>query len=306
MRKIGLISILMLLFLPGMAQQEPMYSMYMFNGLAINPAYAGSREQASFTMLHRAQWVGIDQAPSTSSFSMHAPTADLHHGWGVSVIDDRAGFTNDFYANFTYAYRIHVSEHARLALGLQGGFDYYRVRLSDIAVWDNNDPAFLQGDFRKVLPTAGTGIYFNSRYFYAGASVPNFIPSRIFDPYYESLEGRRRTHYFVTSGIVLPIGRGVKFKPSMLLRYTNATPISLDLNASFLFKDIIWLGASLRNTKDLGLMMEVNPTPSLRFGYLYEYKGSNSVVAVSTSTHEFMLGFDLSFRKNKMISPRLF
>ena len=55
--------ILAIVFLSSMiavrAQQDPAYSMYVFNGLFINPAYAGSHEVVSLMGIYRQQWVGL-------------------------------------------------------------------------------------------------------------------------------------------------------------------------------------------------------------------------------------------------------
>lgn len=305
MRRLLTILPLILLFTGVFAQQDPMYSMYMFNGHVLNPAYSGSRDQASFTLLNRMQWVGIEGGPRTQSFSMHAPTPDLHHGWGVTLVNDEAGFTQNFVANFTYAYRIHIRDHIRLAFGLQGGMDYYRAKLSEVATWDPNDPAFLQGDFRRVMPNAGTGVYFNTRKFYIGASIPNFIPSRIYDPYYESLLGKRTNHYFLTSGVVIPIKKIIQFKPSVLLKYSSGAGMHIDYNASFLIKDLLWLGVSYRPQQDWVYMVEVNVSPMIRIGYAMD-RATSTLSGFSGMSHELMLGFDLGVRKNQMVSPRLF
>ncbi len=44
------------------AQQRPITGTYMFNGLLINPAYAGSLNLFSATFVNREQWVNIDNA----------------------------------------------------------------------------------------------------------------------------------------------------------------------------------------------------------------------------------------------------
>ncbi|MFC0181043.1 type IX secretion system membrane protein PorP/SprF [Pseudarcicella hirudinis] len=55
------------------AQQEALYSQYMFNMMAVNPAYAGSRDVLSMTGLFRQQWVGVEGAPTTQSFTIDMP-----------------------------------------------------------------------------------------------------------------------------------------------------------------------------------------------------------------------------------------
>jgi type IX secretion system PorP/SprF family membrane protein len=75
LKKMKWLLLVSILFASGnaLAQQQPMYSQYMFNMLNINPAYAGSRGVSTMTALYRNQWVGIPGAPRTSSFSFDMP-----------------------------------------------------------------------------------------------------------------------------------------------------------------------------------------------------------------------------------------
>ena len=68
-----IITLLISLSIGSYAQQDAIYSQYMFNPFAINPAYAGSRNSISAVLLHRSQWVGIDGAPRTQTLAIHAP-----------------------------------------------------------------------------------------------------------------------------------------------------------------------------------------------------------------------------------------
>ncbi|MCK4699069.1 MAG: type IX secretion system membrane protein PorP/SprF, partial [Bacteroidales bacterium] len=72
-------------------QLQPLSNQYIFNGLAINPAYSGSREALSMTMLYRNQWVGLEGAPKTMSFSLHAPLRKEKIGLGLLIINDKIG-----------------------------------------------------------------------------------------------------------------------------------------------------------------------------------------------------------------------
>ena len=69
MKKITYIIILIGLCSAAKAQQDPQYSMYMFNGLVLNPAYAGSWDHAGMTAIGRKQWAGLNGSPTTGSFS---------------------------------------------------------------------------------------------------------------------------------------------------------------------------------------------------------------------------------------------
>src|ERR1700743_695202 len=54
----------------AMSQQTIQFSQYMFNGLALNPAYAGYREDLTLNLTDRIQWGGINDAPQTSSVAV--------------------------------------------------------------------------------------------------------------------------------------------------------------------------------------------------------------------------------------------
>lgn len=165
------------------AQQDAMFTQYMFNGLVLNPAYAGSREVLSATALYRNQWVGIDGAPKTVTFSMHAPVRNEKIGLGIIFCNDRLGITNTNNIGLNYAYRITFKNKARLSLGLQASVLQYRADFASIAHSFSPsvfDPAFSQV-INRWLPNFGTGIYYYTNKFYVGASVPNILLNRLND-----------------------------------------------------------------------------------------------------------------------------
>ena len=80
--------------LTSSAQQDPMYTQYMFNTQTINPAYAGTWESVGFMVLGRHQWTGFDGAPETYTFSMQAPLKNERVALGANIISDKIGFVN--------------------------------------------------------------------------------------------------------------------------------------------------------------------------------------------------------------------
>jgi type IX secretion system PorP/SprF family membrane protein len=298
-------ALLLLTCLTAAGQQDPMYSMYMFNRLAINPAYAGSRAQLSATLLGRRQWMGFQGAPHTESFSLHAPTADQRHGFGLLAVNDRAGYTNNTAVTGSYAYRVPVGL-GHLAMGMQLGLNSYWVRQSKVGTWDAGDPSFgAGGDFSKVVMVAGPGIYYNNEKWFAGASIPDIIPHKLYDQYYEPLIAKRSLHYFVMGGCILDFSRVVSFKPSFMLKAVQGAPMSLDLNASFLLNEQIWVGGTWRPNNSFALVTEFYLRPNLRLGYAYDVP-TTALRNYSTGSHELMLGMDFGFAKEKIVSPKLF
>ena len=294
------------------AQQDPMYSQYMFNQQVLNPAYVGSWGYMTSTMLYRKQWSGMNGAPQTGSFSFHTPSQNDRHGFGMSFVNDRIGVAQTNGLSAAYAFRIHLSQNARLALGLQGSVDNYRANFGGVrtaSVIDPssnpNDPAFNGNSVNLWKPNAGAGIFFHTKYFYAGASTPRLILHPLTNNEATSSASMSR-HFFFTTGVV--IGKDdapVKFKPSILVKYSPGAPIQFDFNAHFLFVNRIWVGASYRTEDAIVGMVQIQALQWLRFGYAFDYITSQ-INPYASASHEFMLGVDLNFKRKSMISPRYF
>ncbi len=294
------------------AQQDPMYSQYMFNHQVLNPAYVGSWGFLTSSMIYRKQWVGVNGAPETGSFSFHTPSRNDRHGFGMSFVNDRIGVTQTNGIGAAYAFRINLGGNARLALGLQGSLDNYRANFGGVRTGsvidpggNPSDPAFNGNSMNLWLPNAGAGVFFHTKHFYLGASSPRLVLHPLSNNETTSLASLSR-HFFFTTGVV--IGRDdapVKFKPSILVKYTPSAPVQLDLNAHFLFADRLWVGFSYRTEDAVVGMLQLQVLQWLRIGYAFDYITSE-INPYASASHEFLLGIDLNFKRKAMVSPRYF
>ncbi|WP_113663215.1 PorP/SprF family type IX secretion system membrane protein [Pedobacter nanyangensis] len=289
------------------AQQEAMYSQYMFNTLAINPAYAGSRNITSATALYRSQWVGIDGAPETLTFTIDAPLNNKKIGLGLQVFSDKIGVTQNSGALLSYAYRIRM-ETGTLSFGLQAGYSQYRAALSSVPLntYSSTDVAF-NSDINKGLLNLGTGIYYNSDRFYIGLSAPQLLNNQLnnFTVTNDNVFRGQALHLFLASGYVFPLSEDFDLKPSVLIKGVKGAPIQADLNANLWIKQVFSIGMQYRTSADLAAMMEVQASPQLRLGYSYD-RSTTKLVQFNSGSHEIMLRYEFGFEKGKTISPRYF
>ncbi len=290
---------------PANAQQDPMYSMYMFNGLAVNPAYAGSRDRLAITALYRHQWTGLEGAPKTAVLAGHAPTVNDKLGIGFTLVSDNISVFNTVTLMSSYAYRIRIGKTGRLALGVSVELNYFHAKWNTLNLSDETDHVFRSGKTNVFSPNFGAGIYYYSDKFYAGFSVPHFLNSSLTEHF--KLEGtnlvaRQWKHYFFTAGVMFRLGEHVKFKPSVLCKYVQNAPFQADINVAFLFKDAFWIGASYRTKDAVVLMTEYNFAKGVRIGYAYDITLSE-LNDYSSGTHEIMIGFELA-KKDTYLSPR--
>ena len=284
------------------AQQRMMFTQYMFNGLAINPAYAGSQESLDLTALAREQWVGLDGAPSSQTFSAHAPLRNKKIALGFLLTHDQIGVTSQTGVYGVYAYRIKLREGS-LSAGLQVGFDSYRTGFSRVLTEIEDDQHFLQDDVQALLPNFGTGLYYSTSRFYAGFSAPylfnNLYPGRAQN------SARQFRHWFASAGYVLDLNRELKLKPNVLVKAVQGAPVEIDINANLLIREILWVGMSYRSFDALSWLVELQATPKFRIGYAYDMTVS-PLKQVNSGSHELMLNYRVSFQKSKIITPRYF
>jgi type IX secretion system PorP/SprF family membrane protein len=293
-------------FIDTFAQQDPHYTQYMYNMNVINPAYAGSKENLSFGLLYRKQWVEIEDSPTTFSFSGSAP-AGSNVGLGLSVISDRIGPVEEKNVYGDFSYTLSLGGEHKIAFGVKAGATFHDVGLySDIGngkVPDASDPAFAE-DRSKVYSNIGTGLFYYTNKYYVAFSVPNMLKSKHLD-FNGRQFGTETQHYFLTGGYVFDLNPNLKFKPFTMVKSAFNAPTSVDVSTNFLIKEKLELGATYRLQDSFGAMVNFAITPSLRIGYAYDHIVSDLKVA-TPSSHEVILLFDLSFSKKVSQSPRYF
>ncbi|GGB86985.1 membrane protein [Flavobacterium suaedae] len=311
MKKLYLASLLALLGFTDMtAQQDPHYTQYMYNMNVINPAYAGSKEHLAFGLLYRAQWVDIEGAPNTGTFSGHTPVGK-NVGLGLSAIVDEIGPVKEtnVYADFSYTLKL-GGEH-RLALGIKAGATFHDVGLYDDIgngfVPSPEDPAFSQ-NVNNTYFNIGAGAFYYTDNYYLAFSMPNMLKSKHLDLTDNGQEyefGSEVSHYFLTGGYVFQLSENTKMKPSFMVKSSFDVSPSVDGSLNFLFFERFEIGATYRLDDSFGGMVNYAITPNLRIGYAYDHIVSDLDVT-TPSSHEIMLLFDVNFPKKVSRSSRYF
>lgn len=306
----GLIVILVLFlqYTELFAQQNALFSQYMFNTLAFNPAYAGSRNVASATALYRNQWVGIEGAPQTGTFTMDAPFANERLGLGLQLISDRVGITKTIGIVLSSAYRIPIN-YGSLSFGIQGSMNNFHAGFSSVDL-DSSGPVpdrAFTADANKNLYNFGSGIYYRNRRFYSGFSVQDFVRNRLNNDTIDvgDVTARQSAHAYFASGYVFPLGFDFNLKTSVLVKGVRGAPVQAILNATLWIKEILAIGAEYRTSADISAMMEIKVSPRVSVGYAFD-KSVTSLKTYNSGSHEFMLRYEFSFDRDRILSPRYF
>lgn len=330
MKKLSILAVTLCLAISGLyAQQDPMFTKYMFNSLVYNPAYAGSNGHMAMNLIHRSQWVGLEGAPTTQSFNLHTPLKNERVGVGLSAVNDKIGPSGTIDINASYAYRIPVGGKNHIAVGLQGGITNLRANYSEVGVVDPSDPVFAE-NINKLLPNFGAGIYFQNPNFYAGFGAPKMVEYDLRDANAPTTPIYARTfrHYFASIGGAIPLGsKNLIFKPSALVKSAGwfsslrkdvafqniSAPTEVDIDLSLFFHETFWLGAAFRTAVERNLSSDDSfdiwaayfLKNGLRIGAAYDYTLTD-IQNVSNGSFEIMLGYEFYYKTKRVVTPRYF
>lgn len=282
-------------------------SQYMFNGLFINPAYAGSHPYAQATVLHRSQWTGMAGAPRTNLLGFDLPLLDNKMGLGATFSHDQIGVSRDMEAAVHYAYRIRTRGNGHLAFGLKAGLSMYATNFSELVYWDAGDAVYLNDISNAPVGKFGFGMYWNNEHTYIGLSVPTIVAAdrKLTEGLTTAPDHYFTQHFYLNAGHVFELNEHFDLKPSVLLKYQQQAPPEVDLNVNVLFKERFWLGAGYRTGDAVVAMVEYQVNHIFRVGYAYDMTTS-ALRRYNGGSHEVMLGIDLGRAPVMIKNPRFF
>jgi len=250
--------------------------------------------------------VNIENAPKTISASIHSPLNNPHLALGLNVYNDQLGPMSYTGAMATFAYRI-IFPHSKLAFGIQAGVKNNGVTMNLFNVYDPEDPFINSTIEKKVIPDANFGVYYYSDKFYVGLSSRQLLQNQslvIKDNAGNQQFTKLLAHFYGMTGVAIPLSKNVVFRPSLLAKYVKNAPLQLDLNASFLFNNTFWLGASYRTEKAISFITEISVAQNLRIGYSYDI-WLNELKVYNKGSHEIRLSYDFNVFK-RLLTPRYF
>lgn len=302
-------ALFLLTFGISFAQQDPEYTQYMYNMSVINPGYATNDACVlNIGGIYRTQWVGVEGAPTTASFFLHAPISEKMET-GLNIVKDEIGdgILNETTISGDLAYLVDLTGTSKLSFGVKLGLNLFNTTIpGDFIVNDPGDGAF-QNLNQSFLNLGAGAFYFTDRY-YLGVSVPNFLPNKQINDFNGvKAIGVDESHIFVTGGYVFRMSENVKLKPAFMTKVVSNSPLALDLTANVLLYDKFEIGAAYRLQDSFSGLVNYRITPQLRVGYAYDYTTSN-LGQFNSGSHEIMILYNLDFcgKKGYDKSPRFF
>lgn len=301
-----LLSIVVLLVKILPAQQDPMYSMYMFDKMLINPAYAGSSAWIAGTVKYRNQFMGINGHPTTQTFNIHAPIQKKHIGVGFKVVNDKMTIMSNLNVAALLSYHLNFAG-GKLSLGIEAGMYNKKINYQDLVLSARNDNALPLTTASSVVPDASFGLYYQKKQFYAGLSAYHLI-NKTFDYNAPSSQAHLYKHLYFLAGNVFDLAKNWSVEPSLLIKYQPSSAIQLDLNALVYYNDRVGAGIQYRTKDAVVAMLRINITESLRISYSYDMTVSK-MGPYTKGAHELIISYGIKLPpppSQKEIHPRYY
>jgi type IX secretion system PorP/SprF family membrane protein len=297
MKKIIILIIAVISVITVSAQQDPQFTQNMFNKLANNPGFAGSRGVIATSILHRSQWMGFSDdgaAASTQNFSVDAELPFLYGGVGLNVVKDNIAEFSNLGLQASYAYRTELGV-GQMGMGMSIGMYQSGLNGGALKSAQSGDPVIPTGEVKGSSLDIGAGIYYNTQDVYIGLSSAHMT-----EPTVEWSDGQNfnlTRHYFLIAGYYHEISSLLSLNPSIYLKSDGATS-QLDINTNLIYNNKMWGGVSYRLDEGISLLAGMNVNEDLRFGLAYDVTMINAM----SNSLEFMLGYNFKIKTNKAIS----
>jgi len=252
-------TLLLTLFSVGVfAQQDALFTQYMFNNLYITPAFAGVEGVTKLTAFHRTQWQGYQSsfgdggAPSTQMVNFTTPMFKLRSGFGAYVMNDRLGPQNNLEIQGMYAYHIGIKD-AKLSLGLKAGIYSQSINGKYYRYIQKDDPLIVEGKESQIRPDIGLGAFFRAEKYYVGVGVNHLLRSE-FDFGIDSSRNALQSHLNATAGYYYEMSFDLKVLFSTAIR-SDFNKTQFDLSAIAYYKDKLWGGLAFRQSEAASLLL---------------------------------------------------
>lgn len=317
MKKIILLLFISSFLFNAKAQQDSQFTQYLFNGIHINPAYAGYKDDIYIQSFYRSQWDGVKGAPRSFSVAADGAFNDGNVGLGLILSNDQLGAQSylSAYANYAYRIRLGDDEASQLAFGIAAGLMQLGLDGSKLEGYRPGDELIPIGSQTNTVPDARFGIYYANKTYFAGLSATNVLAKYMAKKNTENMMVPvPQPHFYFTAGAMFPLNEDLQLKPVLLIKDDTKGPSSVDLNVFVLLKERVWIGGFYRTSFDfykkdylqngltkqnaIGAILEVYTSQNMRIGYSYDYS-LNKLRDYNYGSHEISAGFYINRKDSR-------
>jgi type IX secretion system PorP/SprF family membrane protein len=273
------------------AQQENTFTFYKYHMNRVNPAYVGVNNETLLTASIRRQWTGIKDAPETQAVSFGTAVGS-NLGLGISVVSDKTFIEKKTLLGIDFSYKLKMSETADLYLGIKAGGNFYDVNTSGLQTYlGQSDPAL--SNINHFNPNVGVGALLRHEKYFVSLSIPRILNTeRVKKQDGYAAVATDRPHIYLSGGYDFNLNpeASLVLKPSLILRYVNGAPVSLDINSMLQIQKYFEIGATYSSNEAFAGLIDFTISKRLMIGYAYEVS-TRTELASAKNTNEFFIRF---------------
>lgn len=284
------------------AQQDPFYSLYQFDKMLINPAFAGSSNYIVASIKNREQFIGLPNHPATKTFNVHAPLQKKHLGLGCKIISDRIGPLTTMVMAANISYHLNLAG-GKLSLGLEAGSNTQRLALEQLTVNNKNDASLLNGSANSKSGDFNLGCYYQKKQFYIGYSAYHLLRK-----INTATSNVAQSVNYIIAGNVFQLPQKFQLDLVCLTNFGAKKIQSADINAVLMYNERFGIGAGLRSNTCSSFFLRIGITESLRLTYAHDTQPFSKTIKTGAS-HEVLLSYGLKLApppSKKEIHPRYY
>lgn len=272
MKAIKVFSIFIMSILPLTinCQEQPDIGIYTIYHPLVNPASNGSFETFSTALFGRKQWYSIEGSPALIGFQIIQPFNNI--SLGASLTQEMVGVHSKQKLFVTYSHNIKIQDEHSIAFGLSPGLTMLQSNYNKVVTSTGTDSEF-QGSKSIIRPDFNFGVYYYSKKYFGGISIPSLIKNTIVESDGE-LSGTSQIlpsywHYYFFGGYNYFISDAYKMQFSTLVKKVAGTALNADVNLLIDYDDNFGIGISYSTKKEILLSGKVNISPSLQLAYCF-------------------------------------
>jgi type IX secretion system PorP/SprF family membrane protein len=272
------------------AQQLSRQSQFIQNPFLVNPAFAGTEIGTFASLSHREQWAGFQGAPSTSTVTV---TSSLPNRFGVGFVmerDDQGGAYRRTGMELAGTCTVDLNNQDAVAFGIGLMGRNTQFDGSELQLWQPDDPAITGAVESKFAFDSRFGLMVFGQSYQFGLAVSNLLQTPFgLESEPSNTRNRGVRHYALTGRYDYNVDQQLKIQPAVMLRFTEITPVQLDMHVRALYDNRYWGGLGFRQG-DAFVLSAGAIFQEIQVGYSYD-AGTGSVANLSPNTHEITVSY---------------
>jgi type IX secretion system PorP/SprF family membrane protein len=297
MKKILILFSYIIVTFSVVAQSNIRLNNYWGNMYYINPASIYDKYQAVFNVAAQKQWLGIEGAPTTFFASGITYLDPYHTQLGLSLVQDKIGYTSTTNINLSYAYAIMLAREWQFHFGLGANYQSISYDISSVSMSNGTDPVAYDGLLSEKGLNADLGVEVTNKSVKFGVVSQNLASLFAKERPLQSNTNLIYAKYRQNTDNIVNFGAGV-----CGIQYLNIYQMELNMTSYFKFNqysgllykpDLFDIGMFYRTGSEVGLILGFNVGESIHLSYSYDYH-VGTLSRGSYGTNELMITYNLS------------